>query len=206
MHRFVPAAVLALALGVVACRDEAAEAPAAAPAAAVAPTQTAPDAPATTGDAGAAVDEPAQPDWDAAAVAKIEALVEKLRAAGVPCDEIEWLGPGMYLQHLREVLHVSDEQLPIAEGYCTSDQEEDLTFTVFRAPEHAKTFVERKQQFLCRRAAKTQLWEFPGFPYVLNENWVLTPDERTTSVRLADILGGTADMAACNLNKPTPTP
>lgn len=202
MNRFALLAVLAFAAS--ACSEEApppaAPAPAA-PAAAPAAVEAAPQAAAAAPTAMAQI-----VDWDAAAVAKIESLGGKLRNAGVECPEIEWVNPGMYLQHLRETMHLTEEQLPLAEGYCTSDEQEDLTFSVFRSAEHAKHFVDAKQAFLCRRAAKLEIWDFPGVPYLLHEDWVLTPDERSTAVRLGDILGGTGELAACNLQAPTPTP
>ena len=157
----------------------------------------------------AAPDEPAaEPegptDWDPAALAMAEELAEKVRAGGVACDEYEVIPYLAYIGDYRTALKMETAELPIAETYCSGGDEgdEDITFIVFASNELANKFVETKRSLLCRRAKKMKLLEFPGFPYVQGDKWIIQPDERTTSVQLGDILGVPAKMAACDFDQP----
>jgi len=193
LHRTLPVGILALLglCGLTACsRDEPQEQT---PAAQVEPAAQAPAPPAPVVSAS---------DWDPAALELAQALADKVRAGGIECAEYEVVPFGMYLEDYTKVLRLPADTLPTAETYCTSaagtEQEEDLTFIVFARPGLGEKFVEAKRKLLCRRAKEMKLHDFPGFPYVLGDRWLVQPDERTTAVALAPILGGTAAMAECD--------
>lgn len=151
---------------------------------------------AVTGGAGSAATAPkveATPaDWEAAAMAVADRLADKVRKAGMRCDDY---GPAPYLMYDDEYR----ERLPVpaAVTSCDTDGNEDLTFEVFADAAAARTFVEVKREFLCKRTSEIGLHEFPGFAYVLGDVWVATPDEKDTAEKLAPILGGEAKVADC---------
>ncbi len=136
-------------------------------------------------------------DWDAAAVAKAESLAATLREKGIPCDEYEVVPFAGYASDYIERLDFTADELPLAESYCASDEDEDITFIVFADRTKVDRFIETKRSLLCRRAKAMNLNDFPGFPYVIGDTWMIQPDERETSVRIADAVGGEAKMAAC---------
>lgn len=136
-------------------------------------------------------------DWDAAAVAKAESLANTLRENGFSCNEYEVIPYRGYARDYVERLDFTVPELPLAETYCTTDDDEDITFIVFADRPKVERFIETKRSLLCRRAKAMKLDDFPGFPYVIGDNWMIQPDERETSVRIADATGGEAKMAAC---------
>jgi hypothetical protein len=186
----------ALMISAAACsREEAA--PAATPAPQAAADAAAPAAP-PPAPAGAQLEIT---DWDPAALKLAEELAAKLRAAGTPCDEYEVIPYGMYAGDYIERLKMAQEDLPLAETFCTSTDDEDITFSIFADRQLAERFVERKRRLLCRRAKKLTVIAFPGFPYVLGDRWVIQPDDRVTATAIGDILGATALMASCDEEK-----
>jgi predicted small secreted protein len=138
------------------------------------------------GDAG---EQKTEEGWEHAAMQTVEQLVAKVRAAGVPCDELE---PGV-----AGMLAANQLPLPAAVASCTSEDEEDLTFEVFQDAERAREFVTMKQNLLCQRAKSLNLPDFPGFPYIDGGAWIVEPDEKGTAEKLAPLVGGTAHLASC---------
>lgn len=122
-----------------------------------------------------------------------EQLAAKLRAAGVACTGY---GPGTYglldADYGRRLPPVA------AVTSCNTEDDEDITFEVFEDTARARQYVDTKREYLCKRAAGYGLEHFPGFPYVAADNWVVEPDGKDTAEKLAPILGGKANMAACD--------
>ena len=125
-----------------------------------------------------------------------EQLATKLRAAGVMCTEF---GPGTYgllddkyQQQMPQVATVRS---------CTTDDDGDITFEVFEDAAHARQFIDVKRTYLCKRAKDYGLEQFPGFPYVDGGVWIIEPDDKETADKVATILGGKANMGACDEQK-----
>jgi hypothetical protein len=132
--------------------------------------------------------------WSPAAMQIVEQLAGKVRAAGIACDEFEPETFGF----------VSDDYkgkipLPAAIASCTSEDDEDITFEAFADAKSARQYIDKKQDFLCKRVARVKLSRFPGFPYVYGEGntWVVEPDEKSTGDQLAKVLGGESKMVPC---------
>lgn len=186
---FIRASILTFAgillLGFAACSDRSAP-PEREPAAAV---DDAAD------DAASEVDAEDAPEetWEPAALAAIDALAERVRAAGVPCDDFEvGLFPALGPDY--------DKRFgirPAAEASCMTDEEEDLTFYSFASTADLDRFMTIKQDLLCRRAIAAGVPHFPGYPFVKGETWFIQPDERETAERLASLLGAAAGVAEC---------
>lgn len=158
-----------------------------------------PPAPAAAPAADAA--PPVREDWDAAALKVAEDLAAKIRAAGTPCDEYDTAPYQAFAADYSVRLEMPLEHLPLAEASCTAPEEEDLTFSVFADRAGAERYLEFHRRLLCRRAKAMNLADFPGIPFVLGDRWLIRPDERTTAVALADIVGGDAGLASCEEDK-----
>jgi hypothetical protein len=133
--------------------------------------------------------------WSADALQIAEQLAGKVRAAGMACDGFEPSPVGSFDADYQRKL-----PLAAAVATCSTDDEEDLTFEVFKDAKLAREFLEAKQKLLCARAAAMQLTGFPGFPYVDGGAWIVEPDEKATAERLAPVLGGEAKVAGCSKN------
>lgn len=179
-YRLFLAFLAILAVLTSACTDRASQAPETAPQASEAPPE-----------------EPAVPegptDWDPQGVAAIEALAERLRAVGVPCEELEI---SLFVA-LAEDYEKRFGQRPAAEASCMTSDDEDLTFYVFADAADLERFMERKRSILCSKAVEAGVPHFPGYPYVKGDVWFIQPDERATAEKIAPLLGATAGLAAC---------
>lgn len=144
---------------------------------------------------------PVREDWDAAALKLAEELAAKIRAAGTACDEYD-VAPYQALAADYSVrLEMPLAHLPLAESSCTAPDEEDLTFSIFADRAGAERYLEFHRALLCRRAQELNIPDFPGIPFVLGDRWLIRPDERTTAVALADVVGGDAGLASCEEEK-----
>ena len=130
--------------------------------------------------------------WSASALGTAEQLADKVRAAGVPCDNY---APGDfaafgedYKRHL---------PLPAAYTSCTTGEDDEIRFQVFADATQARAFVDAKQALLCGKAKELKMPDFPGFAHVDGDNWVVEVDDKDTADKLAGILGGTAQQVPC---------
>jgi hypothetical protein len=142
--------------------------------------------------AGRKAPSPPPTDWSASALKVAEQLADKVRAAGMACENYASADFEAVDKSYRGKIPV-----PAAIASCTSDDEEDLTFEVFEDAKRAREFLDTKQAFLCRHAVGAGMADFPGFPYVDGGTWVIEPDEKETADKLAGILGGKAQQIPC---------
>jgi hypothetical protein len=142
------------------------------------------------GTASVPIAEKSAPEWKPAALASIEGLVDRLRAAGIACDAYEPFNPAVIASDY-------DGRLPIpaAMGECSSSGE-NLTFEVFASSAAMERFRESKLQAVCKAVAAKNL-RFTGFAYVLGDRWIVEPDERSTADRIAVALDGESKMGTC---------
>jgi len=129
--------------------------------------------------------------WNAAALATADQLARKLRAAAIVCEAYEPSPFGIFDADYRGRL-----PLPGAMASCESTNQEDLTFEVFKDAAAAREFLAGKQALICKRSADIDI-DFPGFPYVEGDTWIIEPDEKTTADRLAAVLGGVSKVGTC---------
>lgn len=132
-------------------------------------------------------------DWDPASLQIVDDLVAKLGAAGKACEDVtRWSYALLAGDYQSKGLPA-----PTAAAACTGDGEENLAFEVFSDADTAARFIAAKRKLLCAAAARGGI-AFPGFPYVDGGRWIVEPDEQTTAVGLARILGGTVKNAGCS--------
>src|SRR5262245_9280099 len=143
LMKCVPVLVGLIALALPGCEreqpsGEAAPKAASADKAAEAPKPAAPQ----NAAAAAARDADKPKGWSAAGMQAAQQLADKLRAAGMTCNEFEESNFGLYDEDYQK-------RLPLAAAIasCTTDDDEDLTFEVFEDAQHARQFVDVKQQF-----------------------------------------------------------
>jgi hypothetical protein len=139
----------------------------------------------TVGGAGA------RSGWDRAAVESAAALAERVRAAGVACDEYEvWDYDTIFRDYAQKV------PMPAAMATCTGPGGEDLTFEVFADQDARDRFMVTKMQRICATAA-SKGFKYLGLPFVEGDAWFIEPDEEETARRLAEILGARWQLALC---------
>jgi len=130
--------------------------------------------------------------WDPRALATAERLAEALRRADVACDDYETFDHGKVAADYEK----GELPLPAAMATCRSADDEDLTFEIFTDASQAAQFFDAKLRAVCRTASEKAL-PFAGIPYVQGDGWLVEPDEKATSDRLAKILGGESKLATC---------
>jgi hypothetical protein len=133
----------------------------------------------------------ARSGWDRAALESAAALAERIRTAGLACDEYEvWDYDSIFRDYAQKV------PMPAAMATCSGPGGEDFTFEVFTDQDARDRFMVTKMQRICTTAASKGL-NYPGLPFVQGHNWFIEPDEEATARRLAEVLDAKWQLALC---------
>jgi len=129
--------------------------------------------------------------WNAAALAQAKQLADKVRGAGIKCDNY---APQDYAAVSAD-LQKSHIPVPGAMASCTSVGGEDLTFETFADQTSAYQFMGTKIRLVCQSAGTRPA--LGAFPYVRSVTWFVEPDSQATAEKLAPILGGATTTNQC---------
>jgi hypothetical protein len=143
---------------------------------------------------GGGSDVDTRDEWDEEASTVATDLAADLEAADLGCTDFTLAD----VESERANAERGEVDMPLAQGNCTTRDEEDLQISVLESRDGADAWFRARTDWICREAAKsTAPVTLPGLPYILGARWVIQPDSQGMAYAVAPAIGGTAGYLRC---------
>ncbi len=145
---------------------------------------------------GSGGDDAAPPTtkWDAAAIARVQDVGARIKAADPSaCTDLTFYPAAEYANASLRVGRPN----PAAVGSCQGFGN-DLEIAAFKTPTKRAAFVTGYTAALCRRAKDLKGEKpFPGLPFVVSDDYSIQPDGEPAGRRVAGLLGAKYHFERC---------